>query len=167
MAHKINNLLPIQEEISSDTASKYAIIDGKEVDFDLKSCAGSYLVVVFLTGARHPQSEEMVKRFSDALPRFAEVNCKVVAICCDTTLDIFDMLENDSLGKVEKFMPIMSDRNYKISNSFGTLLIGERHGHLANSVFVLDTEQRVRHVAVLEPTVAHQGWKFISFSHCQ
>merc|ERR1712212_509464 len=139
MSH--HNLVPIQEQISIPV-SKYAIVDGKEVSFDLKSWNGRYVVVIFLTRADHPVSEEMVKLFSDALPRFSEANCRVIGVCSDTTFALFDWLDNKkSFQNVKKFLPIISDRNNRVAQAFGALHIGERR-EVTNAVFVLDTEQK-------------------------
>merc|ERR1719234_2236098 len=77
----------------------------------------------------------------------------------DTTNSIFDWL--DSNPDLKQFnVPLMSDRDAEISRAFGVIQRGYSDGQMmsgfpANSVFIVDSEDRVRHHTVLDPRV---GW---------
>merc|ERR1719500_666310 len=85
--------------------------------------------------------------------------CKVVGVSMDTTNSIFDWLDSNP-DLAEFNVPLMSDRDAEISRAFGVIQKGYSDGQMmsgfpANSVFIVDSEDRVRHQTVLDPRV---GW---------
>jgi len=128
-------------------------INGKEVDFDLNDWAGSYNVIITMTGAGNKVSEETLKNFTMAVPKFEHLQCKLLAIFSDSTSDIFQKMD-DSVKNLE-LIPIMSDKNTKVLSHLGVLQNGERRDYPANAVFIVDKSAKVRYTSVLEPTVAH------------
>ena len=93
---------------------------------------------------------------------------QVIGISMDTTTALFEWL--DSNTELKDFnVPLMSDRDANISRRFGVLqksfssgqVVGSnltspqmKSGFPANSVFIVDGEDRVRHHTVLDSRVA-------------
>merc|ERR550534_3677869 len=133
-------------------------LKGVEVEVDLNedSWARDYFIIFFHTGPNDPVSTSILRSVdavNETLP------CKVVGVSMDTTTSIFDWL--DSNPDLKEFnVPLMSDRDAEISRAFGVIQRGFSAGQMltgfpANSVFIVDSEDRVRHHTVLDPRV---GW---------
>ena len=111
----LTEILPPQAK-APNVSSKFSIVNGKEVPFDLSSWADGYAVLLFLSGSRHPVSEEMLISFSKSAGEFGGVGCRVVAVCLDSTFSIIDWMKNsDGLRVLNNVIPIISDRDAKIS----------------------------------------------------
>merc|ERR550534_2601358 len=133
-------------------------LKGVEVKVDLNedSWARDYFIIFFHTRPNDPVSTSILRSVdavNETLP------CKVVGVSMDTTTSIFDWL--DSNPDLKEFnVPLMSDRDAEISRAFGVIQRGFSAGQMltgfpANSVFIVDSEDRVRHHTVLDPRV---GW---------
>jgi len=141
-----------------EVLSMYTALEGVEVKLDLNedSWATDYFIIFFHTGPNDPVSTSILRTVdaaNETLP------CKVVGVSMDTTNSIFDWL--DSNPDLKEFnVPLMSDRDAEISRAFGVIQRGfsagqMRSGFPANSVFIVDSEDRVRHHTVLDPRA---GW---------
>jgi len=141
-----------------EVKSVYTALKGVEVEVDLNedSWARDYFIIFFHTGPNDPVSTSILRSVdavNETLP------CKVVGVSMDTTTSIFDWL--DSNPDLKEFnVPLMSDRDAEISRAFGVIQRGFSAGQMltgfpANSVFIVDSEDRVRHHTVLDPRV---GW---------
>ena len=56
-------ILPPQTKVPG-VSSRYSIVNGKEVPFDLSAWTDGYAVLLFLTGSGHSVSEQMLASFS-------------------------------------------------------------------------------------------------------
>jgi len=141
-----------------EVLSMYTALEGVEVKLDLNedSWATDYFIIFFHTGPNDPVSTSILRTVdaaNETLP------CKVVGVSMDTTNSIFDWL--DSNPDLKEFnVPLMSDRDAEISRAFGVIQRGYSDGQMmsgfpANSVFIVDSQDRVRHHTVLDPRV---GW---------
>ena len=57
-------ILPPQTKVPG-VSSRYSIVNGKEVPFDLSTWTDGYAVLLFLTGSGHSVSEQMLASFSE------------------------------------------------------------------------------------------------------
>jgi len=141
-----------------EVMSMYTVLGGLEMKLDLNedSWATDYFIIFFHTGPNDPVSTAILRTVdssNETLP------CKVVGVSMDTTNSIFDWL--DSNPDLKEFnVPLMSDRDAEISRAFGVIQRGYSDGQMmsgfpANSVFIVDSQDRVRHHTVLDPRV---GW---------
>jgi len=144
-------LIPIQKSIPK-VKSSHTIINGKVTDFDITSFSNHYVVIICLTAAGHPITEQTMKSFSKAKSEFEALHCKLLAVSSNTTNALLDWLKEDS---VESAMPIISDRNSKVLGELGVLHRGDRGGYPANAFFIIDHKAKVRYSCVTEPTIAH------------
>jgi len=141
-----------------EVLSMYTALEGVEVKLDLNedSWATDYFIIFFHTGPNDPVSTSILRTVDTANETLP---CKVVGVSMDTTNSIFDWL--DSNPDLRDFnVPLMSDRDAEISRAFGVIQRGYSDGQMmsgfpANSVFIVDSEDRVRHHTVLDPRV---GW---------
>jgi len=136
----------------------YTVLKGDMVELDLNedSWATDYFIIFFHTGPNDPVSTSILRSVdadNESLP------CKVVGVSMDTTNSIFDWLASNPDLK-EFNVPLMSDRDAEISRAFGVIQKGYSDGQMlsgfpANSVFIVDSKDRVRHHTVLDPRA---GW---------
>jgi len=141
-----------------EVLSMYTALEGVEVKLDLNedSWATDYFIIFFHTGPNDPVSTSILRTVdaaNETLP------CKVVGVSMDTTNSIFDWLASNPDLK-EFNVPLMSDRDAEISRAFGVIQKGYSDGQMlsgfpANSVFIVDSKDRVRHHTVLDPRA---GW---------
>ena len=144
-----------------DVKSKFTIINHREESIDLNedSWATEYFVLFFHTGPQDPVATSILRsvdKKNDTGPD--QLTCKVVGISMDTTPAILDWLDiNPDLKDFD--VPLMSDKTADIARQFGVLqqCLGQEQtgaGFPANSVFIIDSMDRVRYHCVLDSRVA-------------
>eukprot|EP00091_Calanus_sinicus_P020790 TRINITY_DN5897_c0_g1_i1.p1 TRINITY_DN5897_c0_g1~~TRINITY_DN5897_c0_g1_i1.p1 ORF type:complete len:288 (-),score=126.14 TRINITY_DN5897_c0_g1_i1:65-928(-) len=144
-----------------DVKSKFTIINRREESIDLNedSWATEYFVLFFHTGPQDPVATSILRsvdKKNDTGPD--QLTCKVVGISMDTTPAILDWLNlNPDLKDFD--VPLMSDKTADIARQFGVLQqsLGQEQtgaGFPANSVFIIDSMDRVRYHCVLDSRVA-------------
>ena len=137
--------------------SKYAVVEGMEVPIDLDedSWAIDYFILFFHSGAHDPVATSVLKSL---VKKQDILECKVVGVSIDTTTTLFDWLYSEP-ELAECKVPLISDKAQTISRQLGVLLqeSGQDHtgaGFSANSVFIIDSIDRVRYHCVLDSRVA-------------
>jgi len=144
-----------------DVKSYHTIINGslEFVDLNEDSWATEYFVVFFHTGPQDPVATSILRsvdKKNDIGPD--QLTCKVVGISMDTTGTLMDWINsNPDLKNFD--VPLMSDKNSDICRQFGVLQQGAGQddtgaGYPANSVFIIDSMDRVRYHCVLDSRVA-------------
>jgi len=144
-----------------DVQSSYTINNGTEEKIDLNddTWATEYFVLFFHTGPQDPVSTftlKSVDKRNDTGPD--ALTCKVIGVSLDTTHALFDWLDSDP--ELTGFdVPLMSDRKASICRQFGVLQQAQsgdqvKAGYPANSVFIIDSQDRVRYHCVLDSRVA-------------
>jgi len=141
-----------------EVLSMYTALEGVEVKLDLNedSWATDYFIIFFHTGPNDPVSTSILRTVDTANETLP---CKVVGVSMDTTNSIFDWLDSNP-DLAEFNVPLMSDRDAEISRAFGVIQRGYSDGQMmsgfpANSVFIVDSKDRVRHQTVLD---SRMGW---------
>jgi len=144
-----------------DVQSYSTIINGgvEFIDLNEDSWATEYFVVFFHTGPQDPVATSILRsvdKKNDTGPD--QLTCKVVGISMDTTSSLLDWINsNEDLKNFD--VPLMSDKNSDICRQFGVLQQGAGQddtgaGYPANSVFIIDSMDRVRYHCVLDSRVA-------------
>ena len=146
------NILNPQTPIP-DVKSNSTVIGQKveEIDLNEDSWSKEYFVVFFHTGPHDPVSTYTMKcidKHND--DQSGDLPCKVVGVSVDSPHTVSNWLNSEEDLK-EFDVPLMSDRNANICRQFG--VYQESSGYPANSVFIIDGNDRVRYHCVLDSRV--------------
>ncbi|CAL7939541.1 unnamed protein product [Xylocopa violacea] len=131
-----------------------AIIDLAVRDISLTEYRGKYLILIF-----YPYDftficpTEMIQ-FNDRIEEFHKLDCELVAISTDSQYAhlawIVTPRKQGGLGDMK--IAVLSDKNHKISRMYGVL--DEREGVSLKGLFIIDRDQRIRHIAISEAALA-------------
>merc|ERR1712004_128620 len=116
--------------------------------FSLNKYLGEYLVLFFYPRDFTFVCPTEIIAFSDRLQEFSSINCNVIACSTDSSFSHLAWTNQDrksgGLGKMD--IPIMADKNFKISKLFGVL--EENEGAAYRGLFIMDKELKLRQITI-------------------
>jgi len=124
------------------------VINGEMKEMDLKDFKGQYVVLFFYPMDFTFVCPTEIVAFSDMAAEFKKLNCQVIAASTDS---VFSHLawtntprKQGGLGNLD--IPLLADKNMKISEDYGVLREGE--GIANRGLFIIDDQQIVRQAAI-------------------
>ncbi|KAF8876790.1 peroxiredoxin [Gymnopilus junonius] len=126
-----------------------AVADSLFVDIDLEKYRGQWVVLLFYPMDFTFVCPTEILAFNDALPFFKELNTSVLAISTDSKFSHFawatQTRKEGGLGPNLQ-LPLVADRNLKISRDYGVLL--EEEGIALRGLFLIDPKGTLRQITV-------------------
>ncbi|KAI5844683.1 thioredoxin-like protein [Tricharina praecox] len=125
-----------------------AVVDGAFEEISLKDYAGQWLILGFIPMAWTFVCPTEIIAFSDAAKQFADRDAKVVFASVDSEYSLLSWAstarKDGGLGKVD--IPLLSDKNHKISRAYGVLI--EEEGIALRGLFIIDPKGVVRQITI-------------------
>ncbi|KAF5336179.1 hypothetical protein D9611_006334 [Ephemerocybe angulata] len=126
-----------------------AVTAGLFEDVDLAQFLGQWVVLFFYPMDFTFVCPTEILAFNDALPQFKELNTAVLAVSTDSKFSHFAWATQDrkegGLGP-NLTIPLIADRNMKISRDYGVLL--EDEGIALRGLFIIDPKGILRQITV-------------------
>ncbi|KAA8901578.1 thioredoxin-like protein [Sphaerosporella brunnea] len=125
-----------------------AVVNGTFEDISLKDYAGKWLILGFIPMAWTFVCPTEIIAFSDSVKQFQERGAEVVFASVDSEYSLLAWAstarKDGGLGNVN--IPLLSDRNHKISKAYGVLL--EEEGVALRGLFIIDPKGVVRQITI-------------------
>ncbi|TGZ80469.1 thioredoxin-like protein [Ascodesmis nigricans] len=125
-----------------------AVVDGGFEEISLEQYKGKWLVLGFIPMAWTFVCPTEIIAFSDATKQFAERGAEVVFSSTDSEYSLLSWAstarKDGGLGGVS--IPLLSDKNLKISREYGVLL--EEEGIALRGLFLIDPKGTVRQITI-------------------
>jgi len=125
-----------------------AVVDGAFEDIALGDYKGKWLILGFIPMAWTFVCPTEIIAFSDAHKQFEERNAQVVFASVDSEYSLLSWAstarKDGGLGGVN--IPLLSDKNHKISRDYGVLL--EEDGVALRGLFIIDPKGTVRQITI-------------------
>ncbi|PPQ72805.1 hypothetical protein CVT26_003325 [Gymnopilus dilepis] len=126
-----------------------AVANGLFVDVDLEKYRGQWVVLLFYPMDFTFVCPTEILAFNDALSAFKEINTAVLGISTDSKFSHFawatQTRKEGGLGP-DLQLPLVADRNMKISRDYGVLL--EEEGIALRGLFIIDPKGTLRQITV-------------------
>ncbi|CAG8504571.1 2739_t:CDS:2 [Diversispora eburnea] len=124
------------------------IENGKFKDISLHDYKGKFVVFFFYPMDFTLVCPTEIIAFSDRVDEFKQRNTEVLGISCDSEEThrawINTSRNEGGLGNLN--IPLLSDRNHKISKEYGVLI--EEEGFSLRGLFIIDDKGILRHITV-------------------
>merc|ERR1719183_3114165 len=151
-AHQPSNLLPKINSVAP-SFTEAAVVNGEFKDVSLSDYRGKWLVFYFYPLDFTFVCPTEIIAFSDRFSEFEEIGTAVVGVSVDSKYThkawIDTPRSQGGLGKCN--YPLVADLKREISKSYGVLM--EEEGHTSRGLFIIDPEQKIRHISVNDPPV--------------
>ncbi|XP_014607922.1 PREDICTED: peroxiredoxin-2-like [Polistes canadensis] len=126
--------------------SGYAVINSKITELSLKDFKGKYIILLFYPYDFTFVCPTEIIQFSERIDEFRNLNAEVVAISTDSEYShlawITTPRKQGGLGEMK--IPVLADKNHKISKDYG--ILDEIRGIAIRALFIIDPKQLIRHV---------------------
>ncbi|KAH9475020.1 Peroxiredoxin-2 [Psilocybe cubensis] len=126
-----------------------AVVEGLFVDVSLEQYLGQWVVLLFYPMDFTFVCPTEILAFNDALPQFKALNTTVLGISTDSKFSHFawstQTRKEGGLGP-ELHLPLVADRNMKISRDYGVLI--EDEGIALRGLFIIDPKGTLRQITV-------------------
>ncbi|XP_011301032.1 peroxiredoxin-2-like [Fopius arisanus] len=127
-----------------------AVHNAKIVNLTMRDFSGKYLALVFYPYDFTIICPTELIQFNDRIEEFQDLDCEVVAISTDSQYThlawVTTPRKQGGLGGMS--IPILSDKNQKISRRYGVL--DEQLGVASKAVFIIDKQQKLRHMSITD-----------------
>lgn len=125
-----------------------AVVDGGFEDLSLEQYKGKWLILGFIPMAWTFVCPTEIIAFSDAAKQFEERGASVVFASTDSEYSLLSWAQtarkDGGLGSIS--IPLLSDKNLKISREYGVLL--EEEGIALRGLFIIDPNQKIRQITI-------------------
>lgn len=138
---------PLVTTVAPDFTAKAVMPDDSFADLTLSACRGKYVVLFFYPLDFTFVCPSEIIAFDNALPQFAERNCRVIGVSVDSQYTHYAWKntprDRGGIGPIR--YPLVADLDKKISESYGVLLDGRV---ALRGLFLIDKAGIVRHSLV-------------------
>ncbi|KAI5786287.1 thioredoxin-like protein [Pyronema domesticum] len=125
-----------------------AVVDGTFEEISLNDYKGKWLVLAFIPMAWTFVCPTEIIAYSEAAKQFEERGAQVVFASVDSEYSLLSWAgtarKDGGLGSVN--IPLLSDKNHKISRAYGVLL--EEEGVALRGLFIIDPKGIVRQITI-------------------
>jgi len=141
--------MPVLVQRPAPTFTAEAVVEGTFASASLQDYRGQWVVLLFYPMDFTFVCPTEILAYNDAIPRFRELNTVVLGISTDSKYSHFawatQSRKTGGLGPDLK-LPLIADRNMKISQEYGVLL--EEEGISLRGLFIIDPKGILRQITI-------------------